>query len=515
MKHNASPGNFSFVPAAVFYPSAGGSGIYIRYKRPTNNPIRIKKHNSIGYTLIECPDRDLLFVANQNAAMPYYPSEGTFDEYLDMSPFNGRTGKEYGLDYFMINYLHSMEKKNGSSEIRQHTQSDGLNSPYIISDSGGFQLLKGLYDFIDPVELVKWYNKNVDIGVILDIPPALADEKTVMKLAEIQARNTELMVQHKKPELKLMNVFQGNTLEQRMAVRKIVERPDIDRMAIGGTYIDTVFSSINNILHLMLKGQKYKQYHIFGVSNFIQVVLLIKMAQNGFAENITSDSSTALQKAIKKLYFHQPTVYSNPRYIDIGDRFNFPSNTNILPCACPICSRVKYLDVFSTIDGSEGVKQALTMHNIIRFNDYVQTMKDVFREASAKEARDIVRKQLDSRGAIKEALDCLDFLDSVKEHGLKESGRQYSYYITQYVHSVSGLFKEEQEEGEEAVESEEDRTTRMTLLMNRYSENADVKQITIAGSGVVKKKKKKGAPKQKKTKISRVSASAKPKSKKR
>jgi hypothetical protein len=446
---------------------------------------------------VECPDRDLLIVDNHNRAYPYYPSEGTWDEYLDMSPFNQFSVADWGLDFFMVNYLQNIEKASAASpNMRQH-QPWTKGTPKIISDSGGFQILTERTEYINPIELVRWYNTNCDLGMILDIPSGLLDKETGRLLNEIQAKNTEIMMRHKSPELRLVNIFHGNSLKEKIESRKIVERDDIDILAIAGSYLDTVFTSIANMLHIALHGQKYKHYHVLGVSNFIQTILMMRAAAYDFVPLLTSDSSTAIQAAKNKQFFYRTTVYNNIGHMDIGDRQNHPSSHNVLPCSCPVCSRVRYLDVLSSIE-SETVRMALAMHNTIAYLEHSKAMFDVTRTTTTKELKEIIRQQLGTRKTVKEVYACLEFLDVVKESGIKEAMHRYRAYTEGYSLVSKTLMGD----------SETTPSDRIRRIAERYAKSTE--EELNKSSAHERVKRVKGAKKRKK--IGMVSGKSGPKS---
>lgn len=426
------PGKYSYVPAALNSSNFGGLGLYVRYGKTGSNSITVREANP-GVMWIQAPDRDLVFVSDTHHEHSWTPSGGTFDEFLNLSVFHEDAAKDFGLDYYMTNFTEFIGARDRKSlRLREgHKHIEG--TPLVISDSGGFQLMTGKLDYVDPVEAVQWYNRNVDIGIVLDIPPVGGtDNKDLLRMAKVQKANTELMLQHKTPELELMNIFHGNTMEGREIFRKVVETDKIDRLAIGGSYNKSILLSIYELMKLATTGKQYKQYHILGVTNFLQVVALLRLTQKGLVPHVTSDSSTHLNKAFKKEYLHQSQLTSNIVHLQIGRKHVYPSVGNRLPCSCPVCSRVKYTDIFSLNDGM-ALNGALAWHNMHFYSEYITRMKDVVTLPS-KDLLHLIQKQLGSRHGVKEAMDAIRFIDCIEEEGLPKAAKKYEFFIE---HSVT------------------------------------------------------------------------------
>ena len=419
-------GDFHWVPAAVQFRQMGGAGIYIRYAK---NPNRIVvKERGEGYTIMQCPDRDLIITTNQHKLNAYRPMQGTYDEYVHLGAFNDELVEDLNPEYFMVNYTADMGRESHSA----HTRGTKKFGTKIISDSGGFQLFQQRIEYLDPIEVVKWYNTNCDLGLILDIPTSIRDYDLCERTAKVQARNTELMMQNKVDSLELMNIFHGSTKEQKAMFRGYVERDDIDRLALGGFYTGTILNSIDLLCEEIFTGKKYKQYHILGVANPLQVLLFIRMAHKGFAPLITCDSSTFLRKAITKEYHCFPTTHSTPKFIVCGDTGGYvPSPFAVLPCTCPVCSAIKYCDVMMSLSGNMSIVM-MSYHNMYSMTAYYNTMKDLMR-LDTKELKVVLKSQFgvgnNTRSGYTELIRGLDFLDQIEELGLAKARKNFQYYL--------------------------------------------------------------------------------------
>jgi len=511
-------GNYAFTPAGLFYPSHGGIGIYIKYGKYPNK--LVLKEQSPRHLWFQCPDRELYLVANSHYGDCVYPTEGTYDEYVDLSLFNDYAASDMGVGFWMVNYVQSIGKESRTHNSRPRAL--GPSYSQVISDSGGYQILTGRYDFFDPKEIVRWYNKNCDIGLVLDTPTNVIRPGLYEKLAKIQKRNTEIMLDHKRPDLELMNIFHGAFAEDKKRFREICETDEIDRLAFGGAYFNSIMASIDAIVEIIVTGKSYKHYHVLGVANILQAVMLMRIASLGMANLITSDSSTSLQEALSKGYHMQPSITEPPRYMQIGNKVNIPSLPKELPCNCPACRAIRYTDVMGISGGP--MWQALYYHNLYSVNRYMRSMNEIVQTTTTPELKKLLMSQFKSRRVgVEESIRTLDYIDTVADQSLDSARKKYAYYLGSMVYKTkeSVLFTdtgEVQNRGDtpnmDSVETPDDdeRWIRLQKIMHTHDTNSGVhgKKVkdkvktghksfrspgkTSIGKSAIKKRKKKAKP---------------------
>lgn len=390
--------SYSFVPAAVNCMYSYGIGVYVKYHKETVSsklhPKIVVKQDNHKYTWLSCPDRELVMV--KNSYPQFYPMGENFDEYLDLNIFNDEVCSALDIDIYMLNYSAYGTKGGNSPRARRNGRNPNSKmQPNILADSGGFQLYSGAKDFIDPKDVIDWYNDNVDWGMVLDVPPILSEEDILYKSAVMQKNNIKVMLEHKKPEVELINIIQGWTFDQRMKFLDIVDFPEIDRLAFGG-YRGSPVSEIAAILQLTNGPRRFKHYHILGVYNLLKLPAIIKVANLKGAPFFTSDATTPIQSAINKRYHHQSSIFDPERRIDIG-RNSAVNEFNYLPCSCPVCHIVKYMSIFSVLE-SQLVSNLLTLHNIYEIKRYTKMMDSLAANLTDKEYKDVVKHQLKRRG---------------------------------------------------------------------------------------------------------------------
>lgn len=424
------PSGFRWMPAAVDHKNHSGLGCYVRHKRYQDKPINIR-HKSPNRILMECPDRDLLLVRDQHYAWPYKPAEGVWDEYVNFSPFWANAQADTDLHYWMLNYTEYIG--TDAPELRTGRKRAPHES-LVVSDSGGFQLAMGRLEWIDPVEVVKWYNNNVDLGMILDIPTLNVYDKTdFATIAKAQKRNTQLMLDHKSPELELLNIFHGHDLEWTREFRKIVETPEIDRLAIGGAYYGTLMNTLDQTFGIIEDSREhYKHYHVLGVWNLLQLIPMMRYASHGRVQALTSDSSTPVQNANAKRYAYHPAINDTWQLYPIG--LHSPTmhvnHHQTLPCHCQVCSTLKYMDALAVLPGAL-MTHTLVYHNVYAMNNYVKMMEPIVKEATIGDLTALMLAQTGNRRGVHEAKWGLQLADAIAVGGYEVARKKFSTYIVQ------------------------------------------------------------------------------------
>ena len=413
---------YRYVPAGVSDEKSGMT-IYVKYKK---NPRRILlKEKSPNHLLFSTPDRDIQINSGGLHCPSNIPPLDNWDEVVYPSPmWPHETVGHGGVDIFMMNYTTFLGSKDRNSpNLREAGRSSKVDQT-IMSDSGGYQLMSERLDFVNPLDIVEWYNRNVDVGIVLDVPlGGRYWENAHTEQAEAQAAVTAHMMAGKSTDLELMNVIHGETLKHIAEYRGIVERDDIDRMAMAGMYFNTISKGVYNVLHVLQSGRPYKHWHMLGLSHPKSIYPLMRMAGKGIVKNLTSDGSTYAQEGRYKRMFLWPTIDSKPKWNPIGIEYNIGNNSRHLPCTCPICSSIKYADILSEFD--EGlITMALVYHNMYAYVNFTRTMYDIVSTASLKDVTDLIKAQFPANeyDQQKELVSSMGLVDHVAENGLSEVG---------------------------------------------------------------------------------------------
>ena len=488
MRPNTDLKGYRYVPAAMAFADHGGVGIYIKYGKCNVDGIKVIEQNN-QYLWVKAPDREFFIVRNSHYEHHVRPMNCNYDEFIGLSAFH-KTFDDFDQDILMNNYASSMQKKNMDTD----SIIDGKcnNNIITMTDSGGFQFMRSV-DYLNPAKIAEWYNKNTHWGMVLDIPIIPGTELPLFKRAAIvQRSNSQIMLDTKTPHVDLINIVHGYSKDTYNIYRDIVETDDIDRMCLGGIYRGSILASVNNMLEIITKGKQYSHYHILGVYNPRVLPILIKIANSGLCKFITSDSSTAIRSATAKSYHVIRNFISGVErpYIGLSSNIITSSIDKVLPCGCPVCSKLKYVDTMAVLDGIIPTHM-LMMHNIYVQKKYTQMLQDSYNQLSREEYRKLVKIHLNRYGQDEdstanvmrkpkskgisedEVLHCLDFIDEVVDTGLEKARKKYAYYLNE--NSLVDTFYEPQsifnDDGEKEEINEGDYSKRFVKILETYEKN--------------------------------------------
>lgn len=443
MSNDRKQGDYKLVPAAYFHNNHGGCMAYVRYttKNPHNKITVVEQGPKHAY--IKCPDRDLLLILNGHCEVSTRFNDGSWDEVHNFSLMHDLNNESHSIDMTMVNYTQHVGTDNGHYS-RNNTSP--LKRGSVITDSGGFQIAQGSYDYLCPYSYTEWANENADIAIAMDIPIRQSTKDLVLKSAAVQAKNTEIMMQNKRDGLEVMNIFHGQTFQEQQEYRKLCERDDVNLLAIGATYFDTKASAVYKILQMMMTGKTYDQYHLLGVAKIGMIYPLMYAAKKGLAPLITSDASTWLMEAVSKGYYTHRHIAEPPGFLKLFDKVNTPSAYTELPCSCKVCSVLKYTDVLSVLRGNISLFM-IAHHNIFKYQSVTTGMFDIMKEASDKDIKQLVRGQLKTRSGVEETMQIFSMIDDIAKHGLKGILNKYSMYLghldsdSKFEGAKAGLFE--------------------------------------------------------------------------
>lgn len=292
-----------------------------------------------GIHVFYYPDRTIYRLRSgvSHAGIP----DVALDEYIEYSPLSAPDMYEnMGYRYMMISppHMNFVPAPLRNGKVR------------IIADSGGFQLRRGVMDFIDPEMLVGFYNKTNDFGVGLDVPmnPRLFDTR-LRRMANVTARNGVYIKKNMIPGVKLYDLNHGTTLEHRRAYMEITNKYDaLDGLAIGGTSSNVLGES--TVAAHLIRGMvgicdildktrdRYHTAHILGTTTPFYMFFMNAITSGGFFPHMTSDSSTYAQSGIMNrqvMSYPGSSVLFNNQLPKDGIFYQ-------LACSCPACSMVRY-----------------------------------------------------------------------------------------------------------------------------------------------------------------------------
>lgn len=454
-----------FVSAGHQSNQHSNAGIYVKYGNYGRFEI---VSESPYYVHMITPDRELYIQSNTLRECDN-PLVRNFDEYVDLNIMGKRYPDNF-IGQYMINFVDSGDE----TQILKRKKNSGST---IFCDSGGFQIAMGRCTIINPIDLVKFYNENVNLGMVLDIPDYNGDkhfpDEMIMELAKIQKRNNEYMLKYKADDVELINILHGSKFNQRIEYLKAVHDDRIQRLAIPSVGIPMTLPRLNLFLEVLRTAKllgHYKHLHVLGSFNKGVIHVLAKMAHSSLPEcqgiEFTMDASSPLQNSVNFTYCKNLSIWDGlqeyaplpkEKYTQINHiqsmyagglgKFNPYS---LLPCSCPVCSKLKYSYVLRNIKGGTLRNMMFLNHNAIEANSYVN-MVDFFAETlSNKEYIEHIQKLQDSGD--NDTILCLKFLNHAEKVGLDQARKDFNAYLqekpgvvqtTGLMSQITGMKKEE------------------------------------------------------------------------
>ena len=246
----------------------------------------------------------------------------------------------------------------------------------IIGDSGGYQILsfgrKGQSISITPLQVLRWLEENVDIGMNLDNPPDYAHfDKSLEKSIENFQFFQDNRINY---NFKLYNILHGNNLDQIKTWHSAVKNFNFDGWALGIHPSTNIYLKI--IAYLYLQEQQEPDLltncHFFGVSgpaNMISTAMLSKY----FNSAITFDSSSwSWGQRFRDFWFSNDIRHC----VRLGRLFK--NSMSGIPCDCPVCRTMSLGDLYN--QASDGMTPFLlsyhNLYNYINVNNNINIMAD-------------------------------------------------------------------------------------------------------------------------------------------
>lgn len=442
---------FRFYPCG-YKPRDMDGIVYVKYKKldqqrfdSINNIVSVD-NTHVHYDM---PDRELLFTANAYAIggdRPFNkPLSGDNWHTAVVTSMVSSVADDYPFDRFMIN----PHAYTPTTEPRwRDTNTVNTTDKVIISDSGGFQLGHGAVNFIHPGELCSFYKRNVDEGVVLDLPARqLGDSEILKHTAKIQNLNTKYMKKLLPKTFRLSTVAHGLSLKKVDQFRNDIESFDADFpiICISGTLRFNLLEGLHRILHVISTGAEYEQYHILGVSNPPFYAALIRMAyilkKKGIDVLITADSSSPIAFSLKHTYYNQRAFYDGLMPTRFGNKMSSNQMTPGAEYPNPH-RRFSSSDIFTQIIG--GYQDTISTFNVATTQAYIMYMNQVelvryvnqlclhANDLEHKDYKALIKEQYKSSNHSHILSIALDYLQYYLEHDIDAAYEKYKYYMPQF-----------------------------------------------------------------------------------
>jgi len=377
----------------------------------------------------------------------------------------------------------SIRKENEKMKTYDFTVSNEEHS-YIanglyVHNSGGFQLLGGKKEFLDPVLLSQWYNKVVHRGTALDMPLFVgASDSIQKKSARVQKANIKVMLDNLDPDIVLYNISHGFTYENRKRFIDTVYNDKLKNWAIGCTYYGNVFDFIYNIFSV-ITYVKAESYHVFGMAN---TSILPILAWVGKYHDLTSDSSSHLQSGRCSTMFS--VIKHNLKKFHVGaSKGDILHSKELFPhlnCSCPVCSAIGTTELMHYSRYSGMAHSCCILHNINVMAKYVSIWSQIAEECTLPEYKKIIAKAFPKK-KVKYWYKIFDYIEAIRLIGFEKASKAYRADLSlfgeeeTYDGSTDNLFGDVKEDEYNETEDLEKRLETIYALYKEYHLNKDFK----------------------------------------
>lgn len=243
-----------------------------------------------------------------------------------------------------------------------------------IVDSGGFQMLSGVTDFVNPDDVIERYNECADVGMPLDLPVRSAYESTYWDSVSRLIKANDEYIEPKLKTAKLALISHGTSLELRKRRLDILDRK-AEVVAIAGLNIQPLpgqDGAINNIQNLMYVVNRYRStaryFHVLGVTSKYWMFIYALLSESGYVKEIGADSVSHRLSALTGLY---ETVDYKAISVPKNQKFWQP-----IQCGCPVCVTVSDIRLLNNA-------VALESHNLwirVQQTKFAQTLAKAYLE---------------------------------------------------------------------------------------------------------------------------------------
>lgn len=280
--------------------------------------------------IVKMPDRTLYLYSRQfrKSDMPAIPMDAIVSYGLSPTMW-----EDLNTDVLLFNSHHA-----NANCCTKSLRAAGIEC---IFDSGGFQMIQGTLDFVDPINIVKDYNKNASIGMGLDLPsPPAIDDMFYVPNCKLQKLNNELMRETLSDRVTLAPIVHGHSPRTRLHCLKTVASKNDKVLALANlqlSTLDTISSFKMKLACLALVLHRTRghvvYYHLLGVTSIFWRVAMAFLCLKDYAISMGGDSVSHRQHSMTGTY-HTPHFYDNTTAMNTVKTSRTASG---LPCGCPVC----------------------------------------------------------------------------------------------------------------------------------------------------------------------------------
>lgn len=444
--------SYNYVPAGALQGVLGNLSMYVCYERNAPDKVTVQtiQPRQARALLIRAPDRTII-VSNH-----YRPMPENVDEAICLDPYKKGSIWDPWLKYTLISSHNAMG--SGREQHRENITRDVTT----ILDSGGAQVKIGVERFVDPRNLFPYMNNvggnNKGLCVSLDIPPRPSDahfDGVVEALARIQHKNNQVYKRYAGEGFRMLNAIHGFTLDQERRWAEEVADNWAYGWASASNNYTSLLTEIRCILVPLLEFPEVSNnhYHLFGISGKLMFPVLAWLGK--YHPNITSDSSSWIQTAVmKKMTILTPNevmlwdfngeialdrsterrrervggMGAMPDEMEIGRRGHYEGVYNHIPCSCPICSRLKYLDIFRVGQQSR-IQYLAALHNLWQAQQLARYWNNCAQTMDMKQYVERIKRHMPTASARDSAVLGVHYIEQCMSQSIDYAERNFGPHL--------------------------------------------------------------------------------------
>ena len=277
--------------------------------------------------------------------------------------FNSTFIRDLGLTKVLAN------PEVGKNYDKRAFKAKGISS---IIDSGGFQMLTGKSDFVDPSVVIERYNADADIGMALDLPMRAPHEPAYWdRVSHMTRANNDYIEPKLNKGIDMALVSHGTNWERRKSRLDILTQgkkpPNV--IAIAGLGIvphkgqDKQLAAIESLMYVVSRFHKTTDYfHVLGVTDKTNLFFYSLLDKSGYVKNIGADSVSHRLGALVGDY---ETMDFKKLQLTKGH----PYRERPL-CNCPVCTSIDDLRIIQSW-------RILECHNLYVWAKRTQLIGDI------------------------------------------------------------------------------------------------------------------------------------------
>jgi len=317
--------------------------------------------------------------------------------------------------YLLISAYHGLQYPDFRKKFRIPKEVE------LMGDSGGFSQYSGSLQ-LDNIEILRWQEKNCDIGFSLDYPLVVNDNLVDVEIKnKHNIKNIKEAIEERKNNMKYYACIHGWNKKQVLDVHKELPDEGIDGWGIGecSATDDSPEGIIKRIaLEISLNKEK-KPMHILGCCSPIMIAFFSLIEKK---EGITiSYDSTAYSNGAMYRWYHLDGFKRDK--LKVNAEYN-----GGLPCNCPIC---KVADVEDMKGADSEAGTLISLHNLYHEKELNKQIEEL--DGDFEKLKDFIWKGYGKKSRYSRFFDKHKLFREFYKKSIDQFVKDYPYYNNKFL----------------------------------------------------------------------------------